>query len=549
MSLSARMSSVAFPSSPESSDDFILARLHRQRWKIRKGSTKYRGCQLTIAHIPIHPQSDSQLHMSSQTAEINIIISLHKISREHFDSLEETKMLPENVKSLAAAWYQLAETRSGPLASGGWDECVASNTDTSQSDICEVHVIIPHELGGLDGKKDVDIDLLEFLHVSICLPDNQLQHLNPREYDEAPKSPPFSYFGGRTMFFPGMFDLCTRRSILFSSRHCTKFGEVTVPPELFHGARTASLAALAFQREIRHSPQTREGVVKIENARLVTLKFCRARAECSRCFSALVSSNPNSRKKKIEKKRRAELDNKPSFWNNPIPIPTTMQAPSWAPDESIRESCDLRQSALNTRPSCLMCPSGCDFRYAHVKWEMSGDLSDGTSSTLRIYAERDAAVLLLGRGLNIDAINKGAWESPRGIIYQGHVDLDTVLIRELESIKRRLPRNTIPPPETFLLPESRARYELYRHCCTSKELHRRLDFLCRIKSRSASKSPFKPFELSLMTKLGDGNDGVIRSNNASMEYQAPELSLIDCLHCYKHDSELGWDLLNAMNRT
>ena len=46
------------------------------------------------------------------------------------------------------------------------------------------------------------------------------------------------------------------------------------------------------------------------------------------------------------------------------------------------------------------------------------------------------------------------------------------------------------------------------------------------------------------------------NNNASMEYQAPELSLIDypnpnpnCLHCYKNDIEIGWDLLNAMRPT
>lgn len=351
------------------------------------------------------------------------------------------------------------------------------------------------------------------------------------------------------MFFPGMLDLRTRRSVIFRSSHCTKFGEIKIPPELFHGARTTSLAALTFQRETSDSPTNRGCVVKIENARLVTLKFCRARVECSRCFSALVISNPNTKKEKGEKKKQSKLDNKPSFWNNPLPIPTTIRAPSQTPEGTSRESCDPRQSAENTVQSCLICPSGCEIRYAHVKWEMSGDLSDGTGSTLRIYAERDAAVSLLGIGLNFDAISKGAWESPRGIIYQKHINLDNDLMRELESIKRRMPRNAISSPETFLSPESRARYELYRHCRTSKELYRRLDFLCQIKSVSANKSPFKPFELSLMSKLGDGSDGVIRSNNVSMEYQAPELSLVDCLQSYKTDIELGWDLLNALKST
>jgi hypothetical protein len=47
-----------------------------------------------------------------------------------------------------------------------------------------------------------------------------------------------------------------------------------------------------------------------------------------------------------------------------------------------------------------VCPNGCLMEHSRIKWECSGVLDDG-SGQAKLYAERDAALSLLGAGLHV----------------------------------------------------------------------------------------------------------------------------------------------------
>ena len=66
---------------------------------------------------------------------------------------------------------------------------------------------------------------------------------------------------------------------------------------------------------------------------------------------------------------------------------------------------------LNT--SCRVCPNGCSRSHATVKWEVSATIDDGTGQA-KLYADRDAALLVLGNDLDSRTVERAPGSPTRG---------------------------------------------------------------------------------------------------------------------------------------
>ncbi|KAL7464533.1 hypothetical protein ACHAXS_004869, partial [Conticribra weissflogii] len=147
--------------------------------------------------------------------------------------------------------------------------------------------------------------------------------------------------------------------------------------------------------------------------------------------------------------------------------------------------------------SHLFCPSGCSTSLAKIKWECSAIIDDG-SGQAKLYAEREAALLLLGNGLLVNEIEIGAMESPSGILFQPSLPVSVNLIESIKTasstvknLKNR-ERHTIPNKDRrsmhdFLPPIAKAEYPLQYHCRRwhQRSFHLSMDIFCRCKPLSA----------------------------------------------------------------
>ncbi len=546
LSLSMAMS-LSLSSSINDNETPVICKLLRQRWKIKKCSETYSGCYLTLAHVQYDHHADKSVCHAAQTSDIKLRIPLeNKLLTDHSLCTKSISFsFSRNVMFLLAAWQNVAESILAPIVMGGWDE-YTGDLQTNESNISEVYVAFPSRAVSPSGSKEVEISNLSSIIVRNPLSHKRLRHFVPyRDETENDIRKLFTHFGGRKMFFPGMLDLRMQRSIIFNSNRCTKFGEANVPPELITGVKSISLATL--WRDLMLGPipaqKCKRKVVKIDDAQLTSLRFCRARVECSRCFRVFIRRDFQNDVCSSTYNTERCFQGKPSFWDNPLPLKHFESHLSGGIHS------DLSESTPRVNKRKLMCPSGCDDRHGAVKWELSCILNDDTG-TAKLYADRDAVALLLGAGLDFDVISDGAWDTPVGISFQSGLPLDSNLRCELDTIKKEITRNKGSKkisPESLLSRESRARYELYKHCQRSKELHRKMDFLCQIKTHSTRKSKITSHELSLMSTIGA--KGVVNFNDTSMSVEHLELTLIDCYKSYKTTANNAWDLVNSLKLT
>lgn len=79
----------------------------------------------------------------------------------------------------------------------------------------------------------------------------------------------------------------------------------------------------------------------------------------------------------------------------------------------------LKRTALRAgkKKSNLTCPNECDENYGYIKWELSGILKDSTGS-VRVYNDRQASLVILVSGIDINAVEEGAWNFANGINYK-----------------------------------------------------------------------------------------------------------------------------------
>lgn len=494
----------------------IYGRLLRQRWTVGKDKNEYTGCQIAVS-LADSSGNDTVVHLPiTLSVTLKIPTNVAPLQNDKWTEIQSVYGISSRVTKMAKAWQFVAETSHSPLNIGGWDECYDSKPCR---EITEVHVLLPS-----DATPTSSI-VLESLDVEV------VQHKCSKELGcyfsvVSQKRTTFTYMGGQ-FHYPGMLPRRLRRSLIFDKGSCQVLGEALVPPSIIVGPHDASLGWLYHMKRFNaNTTQYTTRPFKLRNANIAKIRFCRARAECSRCFASLC-----------RKKSFAET----SFWKNPLPIPNHRH--------SMTGQCQLHNSHKH-----LACPNGCDSKYAYIKWELSAIVEDGTGSA-KIYSERETTKLILGKGLDFGVVEDGAWHSEDGIYYRIGVPLS----REVKLQVERDIRTASLNGKTFGKGnigsknistsgiDSKATYELHRHCTLSTSSHRKMDFLCSYKIPKPNAKMADWTEITLVSSLGQGQ-GVIQTFDTSTKFPGIELNLVDCFQVNTSQSEVGWQMIEALKK-
>lgn len=248
----------------------------------------------------------------------------------------------------------------------------------------------------------------------------------------------------------------------------------------------------------------------IHDAKILGISFCRARVECQQCFQTLV-----------EKRVSAE------------------------PVEGNRAD-----------GSTLICPSGCSQSHAAVKWECSVIVDDGTGQA-KLYAEREAALLLLGNDLDVTTVEKGAWYCEEGIFFQPSLPPSSSLAQSIRTASAKARKYISTSNRKYNLSEElsstyshlpdnvKAEYLLQQHCRNWAHLHgqRRLDLFCRCKPLSEDLS-LNGTEINV-AKAMVAQVGLEFGMTATSTLPPLKLVLEDACVCSVEtdDKLIGWELL------
>lgn len=206
---------------------------------------------------------------------------------------------------------------------------------------------------------------------------------------------------------------------------------------------------------------------RIRRVKILGITFCRARVECTQCFEFLKLSSSDK--------------------------------------------------------EALVCPSGCRSTHAAMKWECSALIDDGTGQA-KLYAEREAALLLLGTSLDIDSIEQGAWISQNGVFFQPALPPSNYLQRCMKEAHVEAKKHNAQlikedrecylkgKPATaydFINTLAKAEYLLQHHCRQwyQKQHSRRLDLFCRCKPLSTEATSVNRTEIQVAKAIdGSGLD-------------------------------------------
>lgn len=226
------------------------------------------------------------------------------------------------------------------------------------------------------------------------------------------------------------------------------------------------------------------------------VSFCRAVAECSECYSPLVKTKNKIKLSTLpaaRQTRRSSSSEQSSFWNRAIP-PSTACTASTNCEEQTTEKPRDSEMIVGVKPpdnsgdlrSTLVCPKRCGGLTA-IKWECSGTLDDSTGQA-KLYAERDAALLLLGLTKTfVSMIEEGAWTQPGGVVFSKAMAPNSSIAYAVSRARYRAAESRLGCKinENDVLkhmePFARADYLLQRHCRFSPEPSRDLIYyvLCK----------------------------------------------------------------------
>jgi hypothetical protein len=512
----------------------IIGRLIRQRFQFRKArrTQNYEGWTITLSHID--ESHDSSLASSSflQTIEVNVAIPVgrpsdllwtslkttlrdlllsrsNKSSESHHDPLHKvsTDQLTMGLAFLRASANRSTQT----LLCGGFESCnnrlfvETANSSTMKS--ISIHVSIP--------TRSREISKLGYQRFKCRLED--IQSFALVETFVVPESPcpthVLDFSVSPSKFLPGMLS----RRLSRSKTHVTKkkcIGETntqshTVLSAMNGAVPRVSLAdlhhyacrALSEKQPAHLYPSL---LRRIYNAKILGISFCRARVECTQCFEILKSSNADDRS--------------------------------------------------------LVCPSGCSRMHAAIKWECSGVVDDGTGQA-KLYAEREAALLLMGPTLDADSVEKGAWMNQNGIFFQPALPPSNYLQRcfkeasieakkhntQLMKEDREAFRKSKPATANdFVTAQAKAEYLLQRHCRQwyEKHHHLKVDLFCRCKPLSTDATSVNRTEIEVAKAV----DGCCLDFGTIQTSTLPPLKLIledMCLanETNQNDSTTAWGML------
>lgn len=567
---------------PDQSFSGLLVRQRFRFVKIRSGS--FLGCVLTLSHLPDSSYVDYIEEASVLTTKLSTMQSIElKLSisfpNGQLEVLKKSmrKLLGDNAGSilqeqsdLAAAWWRISDSAlASSLVSNGLDDFIPQGQrGTSRSLLVPVAVVpcIAVREGGhgyLRFQCNLDDMRSSFIEV--------IDDSRPRNLIASTESlPKFDAVGG-LKFFTGSLDRHPRRRYLYDqmippsvsgpSRRIT--GELlSVPSDIDSGVSASTLADLhwkicADMRKHTQSQLAPSMVRVIRNATLLSLSFCRALAECTKCFQPLKQRKSRSNKREDSPVSgvvsSVQVDKKKTYWHLPFPM-----VGSRADDAS-----HARQASENaSRPhTMLVCPNGCSLEHARIKWECSGLIDDG-SGQAKLYSEREAALSLLGADLRVHDIEAGAWRTEGGILFQKAVPPKSFVkqaVLEAQSLARQeMNRRAVKKRRKlvdedvikFLTTEARAEYYMQHHCRHSFEPTRLLDYYVRCKPLSKEATHLNQTHVEMA--VPPAKDYMQASTMDVTTYTLPplKLTLVDCsvpqYSAVANDTDASWDLVGAM---
>jgi len=521
---------------------FYEGRLLHLSWKLKKSyNNQYNGCIMALSYIPLK-EGSSLIPVSNQSIDVKLTIPIKSCNQESMKQAFTSVFVSTNrdIMSMSCAWRVLSEnhTHCPVVLSWGHIYLDIEKQTANQNIACGINVLIP-------------VTELNIAHQNASQLKADMIRAHVKEFPSDSKS--FNYFQSSFNGFtfvdegkklPGILNQCVRRALIYNGKK-RKFGELIMSPKSFNGIPTLTLATLLYRlvhdMALKQTPPNL--VWRIGNARLSTLKFCRVKIECTRCFKFLVEDETIQVQNEKDAKKRGIAS--VSFWDQPFPMHIKS-------DHKSSQNCNI----FNRRK--LFCPSGCKNEYASPKWEVSGVIDDGTGSA-RLYAERDAALILLGSGLNFSMIEEGAWESKLGVEFQKGVPLSSVVQSDINRIQNIAVKSKTAWEKgkslgihkhhnklsTMLPMKVRAEYELNRHCVGLNHRSRHMDFICRCKNVPVEKQTLKPLDISIVSALGC-HEKVAISSSGSYILPNLELKLVDCIRSLRESDEVAWSIAKTL---
>jgi len=565
----------------------MLTRLRFKFAKIR--GDYYNDCLVTLSD---DSDSGSKNTTTLQTVEFKLSVPVPFEKRKKVQqSIEELTGMSRSIGvddqvSLATAWWSIADSRqSAALLAGGWDEFEKNhNRDTNDfPQLCKVRVQIPltsiHQSEQGYVRIRVGLENLRALCASVTQKRIGKQVVKQKTTAHGA----FHYIGG-SKFLPGMLDRRPSRQIihpLLSTRKNNPdhlvFGELCSCPNLesFPISTISSMiervcCGIKNQSKSAVEPSL---VQMVPNARILTLTYCRAQAECSRCFRALSDKRGT---RKIGKGKSlnvtgvvasVSLAEQESFWSRPLAINhsstgsiSQQQQQHQRKQEKLPPQNGKRKEISRIQKTCLRCPNDCPIELAVVKWECSGILDDGTGQA-KLYAEREAALTLLGGSLDVRAVEEGAWKIDGGVTFSKGVPPKSYIkqaVLEAQSLARQM-RTNLPHLSSkekarplnendilsLLTPEARAEYVLQWHCRRARDPNRPLNFFCRCKPLADGTFHLNQTQLEVVSRRSHEESDAITMDITSYSLFPLKLNLVDCFSV-ESSTQKNWDTLNAL---
>jgi len=602
----------------------VVGVLARQRLRVsRITGNRYGGCVLTISHLPIELVEAVDDISTLQNVEVKTII--------HYSKLPSRRMLLksiltratgsdsalDDIVNLALAWWSMADKAdSCALTHCGCDDQLQQSStsvpDRFHQKRAPFFVIVQ-----LPGKVAQQTDVRGYARFECALSEVTARFLQSNISTNfsagtliqgEPLAAFFDCVGG-FKFFPGMLDRrplrqIRRDDVLFLSQskfisHCAgvKRELLSLPPSSISGIPECSLGEMLRclcldLQNVNDTPKTTflapSLVRKVSGARDLGISFCRAQVVCTKCFKALCSEDKkrkydpsqkhsHGRMKKGNQMNRSDEEHYPSFWDRPLPLNSgTLKQQVY---DSSRPQILDKASLSGRMRSNLCCPNGCSVEaYAEVKWECSCAIDDG-SGQAKLYAEREAAILLLGISQeSVEIIEEGAWMHERGcIIFSKAAPPPSYLGKAVEAAnfkyiseqnrnrsspwgQRKGPASEVKERSALRLlePVDRAVYVMYEHCrVVSYETTRQMDYLVRCKPVADNLIHLNRTEIEV---VAPGAREGSRSIKHVATYSLPplKLSLVDCSIASRTENtgssgnsfcvvDETWDLLRGCN--
>ena len=455
--------------------------------------------------------------------------------RRLFGTQGTGSLLEEQIDS-ALAWWKLSDTaRTSVLVGAGLDDVNLKQVTHRR--------LIPKILTPLTARCNGSHGYLRFR----CKAGDLMASLVRVGSGEALETISF----GGTKFLPGMLDRTPARRVAPHAR----FGPLR-QNENAAGIERRTLADLHWDicADIRCHTQSQLApsmVRAIGNATVLSLAFCKAQAECSRCFRPLVRTATTNQSEPVSGIVSCIPLNQKSYWDVP--------------------SANLCEDQKTQTPKrWLRCPNHCvgskgmDDDGAAIKWECSVILDDG-SGQAKLYAEREAALLLLNMSEPTrHLVEEGAWTTPDGIVFQKSLPPKSfvkVAVYEAQSLLRsqRMKRNKSRTKKSseeeekdqllrLMTPLARGEYMLQHHCRTFQS-KKSMDYYVRCK-------PLAENALHLHQTQVDASVAptkrIFTANTMDVPtYSLPplKLQLVDC--AVSQDipiRETCWELVDKLNR-